>query len=228
MEGVDKMSEENLHPVMSMLYAPWDRPVFDEQRDENGPIRSLWRKKAPSQEDENESSTRKEKARTAEQIRQEKLDDSQYRVKREIPWLPDIISIKEAAWKMALYTTLGATPDDIADRIAIDDPGLGDKVICHIQLRNALNKRITDWLMGYGHGGFQWLKDRQRKRSRKGEGDEGKEEKHDFAAAVLTGMKWKNGEVKRTAVSDLGYFFVRCLSISFTLTLIRHRTRLGW
>jgi hypothetical protein len=223
MESVGLMDERRLHPVMSMLYIPWPkRPIFREQRDSHGPVRSPWRKDAPEEKLETELTRRTGAARTAQEIREERLDVKEYQVKRDIPWLPDVIPLNEAPWKVAFYTTLGATPDDLAHRVALDDAGLHDKLVCHKQLRNRMKKRIDDWLKA--NGGFQWLDDRQNGRARKGEN---KGAKHDFASAILGGVKTSKGVATRAPVSELGYFFVRYLPTHSKFALIICRIQLG-
>jgi hypothetical protein len=190
---------------MSMLYSPYKkRPKFEDQHDANGPVRSPWRKAEPTKVEVKEWTKSKGSDRTAQQIRQEQLNPDKYNTKRQIPWLPDVIPLNTSSWKLALYTALGATPDDIAHRVAMDDAGLNEKLVCHKQLRNRLKKKIDDWLKAH-HGGFQWLEDRQKSRARTG-ASQGQEQKHEFANAILIGME--NSQLKRKAVSDLGYYFV--------------------
>lgn len=200
----DQAGSHNLHPVMSFAFSPWEkRPRFVEQRDAvNNPIRSPWRKTKPTKDEATAAKMANGGIdRTAQEIRDEVLDAHKYDVVRDVPWLPDPVPFDTPSWKFALYTTLGATPDDIAHRIARDDLELNDQLVCHAQIRNGIKKRIDDWLKR-NHGGFQWLEDRQKLRARTTGLKEGT---HNFATAVITGIA-----NRREPVSALGYFFVRC------------------
>jgi hypothetical protein len=202
----DYATEWNLHPIMSWLYSPFpNRPKFDDQRDANTnlPIRSPWRKTEPTEADKAEfRKANTNQDRTPQEVRGETLAADKYDVVRHIPFLPNVIPLSEQSWLLATYTALGATPDDLAHRVATNDADLNERLVCHKQLRNRLKKKIDDWLR-LNYGGFQWLGDRQQTRARKG----GSEPKHEFASAVLTG--YENSSTKRQPVSEWGYYFVR-------------------
>lgn len=159
----------NLHPLLSFISSPWEkRPNFHEKRDPaNNPIRSPWRKDPPS----GDQRIADKKAnggvdRTFQSYRDEVLGADEYGVLRDITFLPTPITLDTPSWKLALYTTLGARPDDIAHRISKTDTLLNASVVSHRQLRNRIKKKIDDWSKLY-HGGFQWLEDRQKSRARK-------------------------------------------------------------
>lgn len=279
------LGDFNVHPFLSFISSPWEnRPKFSERRDAaNNPIRSPWRKAYPKSQIAADKGANSGVARPILEYRNELLDADKYGVMRDVTFLPNPVPLNTPSWKLALYTTLGATPDDIAHRISKTDAILDDRVVSHQQLRNNIKKKVDDWSKLY-HGGFQWLGDRQKSRARKDNSeepelkpgglelksrtnqgknrarnrksrarkvkDEAQEQKprkgkdssevndsgeakvdsgeakvdsgaknnkeakelgHEFARAVLAG--WGD---RRQAVSDLGYYFVGDLSLSYS------------
>lgn len=168
----------NLHPFLSFISSPWEeRPNFHKRQDAaKNPIRSPWRKTYPSaaQKDADKKANGGVD-RPILQYRHEALDADKYGVVRDVTFLPNPVPLATPSWKLALYTTLGATPDDIAHRVSTTDPDLNDRVVSHQQLRNNIKKKVDDWSKLY-HGGFQWLGDRQKSRARKDNSEEPEQE----------------------------------------------------
>ncbi|QDS70033.1 hypothetical protein FKW77_003863 [Venturia effusa] len=250
----------SLHPFLSFLSSPWEkRPNFHVLRDQAGnPIRSVWRAAPPNEKEKQAAKMANGGVdRTLLEFRNEVLDTSKYPVIRDVTFLPNPVPLSTPSWRLVLYNTLGATPDDIAHRISKTDSVLNDAVVSHKQLRNSIRKKMDDWSKGF-HGGFQWLEDRQKFRARKdfseepekpsrarketgkaleqksrartGEGEgqkeksgtsadkseaKEKEQKHEFASAILSGFK------DRKAVSDLGYYFNTTWDIDIKLGVMR-------
>jgi hypothetical protein len=66
----------------------------------------------------------------------------------DIPFLPRVWDLDTPGWKVNLYNVMGATVDDMANRVPVDvEPG-----ITHQKLRNRILKRTLDYRKW--HGGF--------------------------------------------------------------------------
>jgi hypothetical protein len=63
---------------------------------------------------------------------------------RDIPWLPYPFNLDEPAWLVSLYMTLGATVDDMAARVTLNNP-LANPRSDLTAIRNRILKRSDDW-----------------------------------------------------------------------------------